>query len=135
VGCLALRICENVHSTWRFSCLTVEEPYFGTLIVESDMCTLGLRDVRRARCSGVILCIAHLRNVHSTRRFSCLTLEEPYFGKLNVETGTYLVLEDTSRAGCSVGMPRIAYSRSWTLDAAIFMPHFGRALLWCAHRR
>ena len=96
---------------------------------------LVLRDVIRARCSDGLLCIAHLRNVHSTRRFSCLALEEPYFGTLTVEPGAYLVLGDTSRAGCSVGMPRIAHYRNWTLDAAISMPHFGRALLWCAHRR
>jgi len=45
-----------------------------------------------------------------------------WFGALTVHSGAYLARGDPSRAGCGGGLPRIAYSRNWALDAAIFVP-------------
>ena len=58
----------------------------------------------------------------------------PPFDTLAMESDVRMVLGDMSRAGCGCGLPRIAHLQKCALDAAILVPHFGRALLWHAHR-
>jgi hypothetical protein len=54
--------------------------------------------------------------------FRANTSSTPWLGALTVHSGEYLARGDPSRAGRGGGLPRIAYSRSWAVDAAIFVP-------------
>jgi hypothetical protein len=134
VDCLALRIREIGPSARRFSCQRVNYPLFwGThrpkrrVLGSWEPTPSGIRPWTASHCAFAKL---------GPRRgdFRANTSNTPWFGALTVHSGEYLARGDPSRAGRGGGLPRIAYSRNWAVDAAFFVPARIYPLFWRAHR-
>ena len=116
--CLALRIRETGTSTRRYHDGASKTPSFDTFTVKSDvhMC-IWCVETGAERDAALDRLALRIREVGpSTRRYHDDASKIPSFGVLAVESGAYLAREDLSLEGCGVGLPRIAYLRSWALE-------------------
>jgi len=131
MDCFALRICEMCTRRGDFRASLWKSPTLARLpLSPARIWCLETRAERDA----VLGCLA-LRIIEigpSMRQFPCLTLEGPYFGALTVDNHACFVLRDVIRAGCSAGLPRIAYYRNWALDSAISRRRLEDSLFWYA---
>jgi hypothetical protein len=76
-----------------------------------------------AEWGAALDCLAlRIREIGPSTRLYHGDSKIPSFGALALESGVRLVRGDPSRAGCGDGLPRIAHSRNFPLDSAIFVP-------------
>jgi len=118
LGCLALRIREIGP---RIGDFTTTPRRFPVLTRSSWRVIHVWCMENRAERDAAVGCLA-LRICQigpSTRRFHDYAPKIPCFDTFTVESDVCLVRENPGGAGCDVGLPRIAYSRNWSLDSPI----------------